>query len=872
MNTLTKLFSSSAPQRAGWALVTLVAVGLALGVSCSSRQAPQRNLADKPATQPATRPAERSAVPGLAKARSDPSYAVRARAARALEAGVDPAILPALRELGAPSANLIAQGYVAQTIKNIGFGRYLAAIDSLLAGLPRPEAAAQFKAISQDFPDDIHTRTAGELAGQLERIGREDQAFHPPADLGKLTQKELIQYWTFRLRDVAVADPFVPGKCQVFLFTSGRKDDPAWALRRLGKPAIPALLALLEDRRPTRSASNAMNGSHVLRYADVALQTIEAIAARRFDTQTMRGAYLTNADEATRTAILKSVHDWWDANRNKSESQWIRESLAQTGIGRMWDTLGSAERLIEVEGPQATEFFRQRMAAEPDDGHIVRLLWKAGGAAVLGDIRPRMKSPRIYVRTAAYTALLEGGDAGVVDAATRDLNGLKRDDRDSIDAIIGSLAYSKALDGEVAAARLAGHEDTRIANEALRIAINAVWPWPTCRPSSQTVEAMLPHVVSAIADKRLDADVRYGAAHWVGLVKQLPMAWPDRPSARDREKAFSAIATWWAQRERSTQPATPPATQPADTQPAADPPTSASAKPGRQNREVYPPPGYTGLWTAWYAGGRKRCECAYIDGKPDGKWTYWYDSGLKTTEIDYAKGKIHGKHTIWHPNGKKASEGEYVDDRIRGSWTYWDEQGKLRDGAVVESYDNGRKKSEEHYRQGKREGTFAYWDQQGRKHREEEYRSGKLHGASKTWYPNGQMQSLFEWKDGKKHGKQASWYPNGWKEDEREFEEGRCVRVVPLTGTLSPKQWAVQRAKEDIAGGKKRILYIGKPWSVGKPLIDEASGLPVEIIAGCTETGELDEKVDAYNEAMRASARKSDKPAAPATRRGEDAR
>jgi len=48
-----------------------------------------------------------------------------------------------------------------------------------------------------------------------------------------------------------------------------------------------------------------------------------------------------------------------------------------------------------------------------------------------------------------------------------------------------------------------------------------------------------------------------------------------------------------------------------------------------------------------------------------------------------------------------------------------------------------------------------------------------------------------------------------------------------------------------------QILYYGKPWSVGKPLIDEATGLPVKIVSGCCVTEEFVEEIDAYNRRMR---------------------
>ena len=68
---------------------------------------------------------------------------------------------------------------------------------------------------------------------------------------------------------------------------------------------------------------------------------------------------------------------------------------------------------------------------------------------------------------------------------------------------------------------------------------------------------------------------------------------------------------------------------------------------------------------------------------------------------------------------------------------------------------------------------------------------------------------------------------------------------------ISPKEKGIMRAKKDIVAGKMKILYYGKPWSQGKPLIDDRSGLPVEIVAGCCVRPEFVEETGAYNKTMR---------------------
>jgi hypothetical protein len=63
-------------------------------------------------------------------------------------------------------------------------------------------------------------------------------------------------------------------------------------------------------------------------------------------------------------------------------------------------------------------------------------------------------------------------------------------------------------------------------------------------------------------------------------------------------------------------------------------------------------------------------------------------------------------------------------------------------------------------------------------------------------------------------------------------------------------------AEADIGSGINRILYYGKPWSEGKPLIDDQTGYPVTVISGCIVTKAFTLLVEEYNLAMREHFRK----------------
>ncbi len=77
------------------------------------------------------------------------------------------------------------------------------------------------------------------------------------------------------------------------------------------------------------------------------------------------------------------------------------------------------------------------------------------------------------------------------------------------------------------------------------------------------------------------------------------------------------------------------------------------------------------------------------------------------------------------------------------------------------------------------------------------------------------------------------------------------------------KERGTATAAKDITAGTFRILYFGEPWSVGKPLVDDATGYRIQIIGGCVVTTLFVAEVEAYNSAMRDFHAKHNKTAKP---------
>ena len=410
--------------------------------------------------------------------------------------------------------------------------------EALGKGAERRVVSGQFLDLATRYSETDHGREARELGTLLQKMAEEDEQFHAPKDAGALSQQQQITLCIHRLRDVAATDLSVPGSIKV-LWNSHDPNNPAVALRKIGKPAVPALIELLADRRPTRSVGNPRNGNYVLRYNDAALQILQSLTGQRFTELPGRGRYLSNYPDATQEQVRLEIHRWWEANKDKDEAQWLRESLSQSGVGAMQHTLDLAERLVELEGSRSVDFLRERLRAEPNNSFVVSLLWKAGGKDVVEDIRPKIHNENVQVRAAAYEALLSAGETSLVDVVVADFaKVIKNPDRERWDhePLIYVLAKADSEKAILVAARLTRHPDPRVARSAL-VAFEGILE-TAHKPAPHLRRIVVPYMVAAALDAKESGGF---AVLW--LIKG---GYIDVSQVRgDQDSAVSRIRTWW---------------------------------------------------------------------------------------------------------------------------------------------------------------------------------------------------------------------------------------------------------------------------------------------------------------------------------------
>ena len=174
----------------------------------------------------------------------------------------------------------------------------------------RPQLLTQFQAIVTNYPASKYHGAAKRSVDILTAMIAEDQAHMriAPTDLDRLPDKERVRELIFQLRDLN-------GKqWSIFDDQHGRTNTAAHQLVAIGYPAVPQLIAAIDDPSLTRSvrvASFGINlGSYfsytVLTVGDCALAILANIAGRSLESR-------------------RIAQTWWDELKKKGEKQVLIE-------------------------------------------------------------------------------------------------------------------------------------------------------------------------------------------------------------------------------------------------------------------------------------------------------------------------------------------------------------------------------------------------------------------------------------------------------------------------------------------------------------------------------------------------------------------
>lgn len=177
----------------------------------------------------------------------------------------------------------------------------------------RKEAARLFRRVSTEYGNTYYADQCRELAELLDRMVIEDLNYKRPKNVEGLDAKARIEFHIHNLRDVVAYQISQPGYCHVlnsFSKPSEKKYNAAIELRKIGAPAIPYLMELLEDRRPIRSVGywrHFRPDRTVLRYQDAAIQIIDAIRSKPVYDRSDTGSYFSTEKPEKRKAIINAL-------------------------------------------------------------------------------------------------------------------------------------------------------------------------------------------------------------------------------------------------------------------------------------------------------------------------------------------------------------------------------------------------------------------------------------------------------------------------------------------------------------------------------------------------------------------------------------
>jgi hypothetical protein len=216
--------------------------------------------------------------------------------------------------------------------KDLGLSMmWKAVLDFGVPSISRKELLTKFQSIAKNYPASEYAARARDTAERLSKMIAEDEqhAKSPPKPLGGLPLEERIRELIFQLRDQNGQQWSQPGECDIFLVPNMDTNTPAHQLVNIGYPAVPQLIAALDNPAFTRSVGFHRNFyfSHtVLTVGDCAAAILSRIAGKSFYTRQSTSSYLSSDGDVAQ--VRKEAQAWWTGFQQKGEKQTLIDATA----------------------------------------------------------------------------------------------------------------------------------------------------------------------------------------------------------------------------------------------------------------------------------------------------------------------------------------------------------------------------------------------------------------------------------------------------------------------------------------------------------------------------------------------------------------
>lgn len=193
-----------------------------------------------------------------------------------------------------------------------------AAISTLQENKDRVTASILFKKVYLEYPETFYANQSKELSELLTKMIIEDNNWKEPANIDKLSINEQIKYHIYHIRNIA---SYQDGNGIVWsVFNTDKNEyNAAKSLEKIGKPAIPYLINLLDDRRPTCTIAY-FRDFHptriVFRYQDAAIEILNAITKKNSYSGSCTACYFSTENCETRKEKWKIIKNWYYNKNN----------------------------------------------------------------------------------------------------------------------------------------------------------------------------------------------------------------------------------------------------------------------------------------------------------------------------------------------------------------------------------------------------------------------------------------------------------------------------------------------------------------------------------------------------------------------------
>ncbi len=431
--------------------------------------------------------------------------------------------------------------------------------------ISRTELRGQFLAIATNFPASEYHDRALDTADRLGKTIAQDEqhAKSPPGPLDQLPMEQKIRELIFQLREQNGQQWSQPGECDIFLVPDGSTNTPAHQLVRIGYPAVPQLIAALDDRTFTRSIGYHRNFyfSHtVLTVGDCAVAILDSIAGRTFDPRKTTSSYLSKDGDVAQ--VRKDVEAWWAEVQTKGEKQMLVEATERgnsPGQARLlWQRYPEVAPDATIKGVRASKEMWGRV-------ELIDLLAGSDNPAVLQFLDEEMRSgPDENSRVTAARVLERKGRSEAIAAMIHEWETVPENRPANLHGATAIVSFLARVDSPAAIAAL-GRDIQKRANLSRMAIVEAVgeglesFGRPARKRSEATDRAAEELLVNALRDTAQEmgtSGTRMGKAYQDPRICDmagffLNQAWPNRydfdlaASLKDRDRQRVECQNAW---------------------------------------------------------------------------------------------------------------------------------------------------------------------------------------------------------------------------------------------------------------------------------------------------------------------------------------